>query len=245
MDARGAAWRSPNGRLSRSIRSSTSIHRTTRESRSACRARQRMADERVHLDLRGLKCPLPVLRTRKTAGNAAGRATPARRMLRSARGDRHPAHAHANRRCARSERHRRCSSGVRYLKSLVRASGGTRQRRAGLAPTRHADRGRRRQGDGIGRREAGLKLGCPVMHGVAAQSRHHGLPALLALVERHLERAGDGRATASISYGLTINAESTLALRRQSATTPARRDRSDPARRHIPSPPDSCRPAAA
>jgi tRNA 2-thiouridine synthesizing protein A len=24
-----------------------------------------MADERVHLDLRGLKCPLPVLRTRK------------------------------------------------------------------------------------------------------------------------------------------------------------------------------------
>jgi tRNA 2-thiouridine synthesizing protein A len=31
-----------------------------------------MADEKIHLDLRGLKCPLPVLRTRKLLGTLAG-----------------------------------------------------------------------------------------------------------------------------------------------------------------------------
>ena len=31
-----------------------------------------MADERIHLDLRGLKCPLPVLRTRKMLATLAG-----------------------------------------------------------------------------------------------------------------------------------------------------------------------------
>lgn len=31
-----------------------------------------MADDVIHLDLRGLKCPLPVLRTRKLLGTLAG-----------------------------------------------------------------------------------------------------------------------------------------------------------------------------
>jgi tRNA 2-thiouridine synthesizing protein A len=31
-----------------------------------------MADERIHLDLRGLKCPLPALHTRKTLATLKG-----------------------------------------------------------------------------------------------------------------------------------------------------------------------------
>lgn len=31
-----------------------------------------MAEDRIYLDLRGLKCPLPVLRTRKTLATLAG-----------------------------------------------------------------------------------------------------------------------------------------------------------------------------
>lgn len=33
---------------------------------------ERLRDERIHLDLRGLKCPLPVLRTRKLLATLAG-----------------------------------------------------------------------------------------------------------------------------------------------------------------------------
>src|SRR5580704_13149030 len=35
------------------------------------------------------------------------------------------------------------------------------------------------------------KMGCPIVDAIGAKSRHHGVPAVLALIERHREGAGD------------------------------------------------------